>query len=610
MTVSPGLERRLATFLPPLLVGLFALPFILYQNSWWEWTTAFWLLERQADHVSAHGVPTFFLHTESGLFDGFYVFYAGFTFSALAYPAALVGAWPVFAATCVATLMAGYLGVWWTARNLGLSHRLAILPALAFAATPYMLSDLYGRGSWAELVGANTAAVLLGAFTALLCNPKPRHGGALAGLVASGAMLAGTHNLSLLMSALTLPFILGALLPLASRTVGVRAIARRLAVGVGAIALGVGLTGAWLIPNLWLGPGTFIASSSSNASMIANGTFLVTLSNVLSPLPRVPPGFDGSIYAQVSVLALAWAVAALTTALWSRRRRLDRVALTSVALLAIGAALLVIIVRPLWWLSFPRLLQTVQNPVRLLPYLAIVISLAIAVALTAMPRGRARQLLVIGLVAAVGIQTAVGVFIAVDTKASATLPGAPLLQHKDVVAATEPPAFSMATIAAHYQFRVLNHPLGPQPRRVANARIHDIVTSDRATVSGTGRVGERLKLPVVRSPLVHVDGDARVTGRNEYGNMIVTITHTDAGGRWSATVRPACSRLCLDAVTGDAPWQLLMGRLLTLVSLVVLGVVIAAGIRRRRAASRRPPPVSASDLPSQDVPQLAPTPAS
>src|SRR4051794_33217615 len=106
MTISHAAQRRLATWVPPLVVGLVALPFVLRQNAYWEWTTAYWLLERQAAHVSAHGAPTLYLHTNAGSFYAFYAFYAGFTLSILAYPAALVGAWPVFAATCVAAPIA------------------------------------------------------------------------------------------------------------------------------------------------------------------------------------------------------------------------------------------------------------------------------------------------------------------------------------------------------------------------------------------------------------------------------------------------------------------------------------------------------------------------
>lgn len=600
MPPSPGTERRIATFVPPLLVGLLAVPFILHQNAWWEWTTAFWLLERQTDFVAAHGIPTMFLHTDSGAFDAFYVFYAGFTFSVLAYPAAVVGAWPVFAASCAAAMVAGYVGIWWTARNLGLSHRLAILPGLAFATTPYLLTELYGRGSWAELVGANAAAVVLGGLTSLVWRAGGNRGRALAALTGGGAVLAGTHNLSLLMATLVLPIVVAALMPLAPRPAGLRGGARALGTGLGAIAAGVGLTGAWLLPNLWLGPDTYVASAKLSATTLHGGGALVRLSNVLSPWPRVPAGFAGSIYAQISVLALAWALAALLTIAWARRRAPDRVVAAATALIATGGVLLALVVHPSWWLSFPRLLQAVQSPVRLLPYVAMVIALAIAVALTALPSGRARRVLMAVLVAAIGVQGAIGIFIAVDTKAAATLATAPLLQHGEVRADAEPPAFSAPHIAAQFQFRVLEHPRGPQPREGVGLRLGAIATSTDATMAGTGRVGERLVTSVVRSPLVRLEGDLRDAGRTKLGNMVVAITRTDLAGRWSATVGPACGSTCVEALSGDAPWPLLAGRLLTLLSTLMVIAVAGRGVLRRR----RVPSVAADGAAAPEDPPL------
>ncbi|MCW2993144.1 MAG: hypothetical protein JWQ18_639, partial [Conexibacter sp.] len=168
MALSPVAERRLLTYLPPLLVAALLIPFALRQNAWYEWENAYWYLQRQAEHVSAHGTPTFFLHTKDGSFYPFFLFYGGFTLSLLAYPAALLGAWPVFLASMVAAVVGGYLGVWWTARLLGLSHRLALLPALLYVTTPYVLSDAYGRGAWAELVGVNAVPVMLAGWVAIL----------------------------------------------------------------------------------------------------------------------------------------------------------------------------------------------------------------------------------------------------------------------------------------------------------------------------------------------------------------------------------------------------------------------------------------------------------
>jgi hypothetical protein len=152
-------------------VALLTLPFILRQNSWWEWVNVYWLLERQTEFVSAHGTPTYFLHMDPIGFNPYYVYYAGPLLSSLAYPAALLGTWPVFVAATVVAIVAGYFGIWWAARNLGLSRRLAVLPALAFSTTPYILSNLYGRGAWSEFIAVNTVAVLLGALTALLWHP-------------------------------------------------------------------------------------------------------------------------------------------------------------------------------------------------------------------------------------------------------------------------------------------------------------------------------------------------------------------------------------------------------------------------------------------------------
>ena len=137
-------------------------------------------------------------------------------------------------------MVGGYLGIWWTARNLGLSRQLAILPGLTFATTPYVLSEMYGRGAWAELVAVNAAAVVFGAVTALLWRPEPARsrGPALAALVAASALVAGTHNITLMLSVALLPLMLLALLPLRGRSR--TPIVPELGWAVAAVALGVG----------------------------------------------------------------------------------------------------------------------------------------------------------------------------------------------------------------------------------------------------------------------------------------------------------------------------------------------------------------------------------
>ncbi|HMJ33258.1 MAG TPA: hypothetical protein VK501_05015 [Baekduia sp.] len=588
MVLTSDVRRRVATVVPPLLVGLLALPFVLHQNSWWEWSTPLWLLQRQTAYVSAHGTPTSFLHIAAGAFYPFYVFYGGFTLSVLAYPSAVLGAWTVFAAVSVGALVSGYLGIWWAARNLGLSPGTAVLPALTFVTTPYVLSDLYGRGAWAEFVGVNAVAVMVGGLTSLMLHPERRPTRACAALVGSAALVAGTHNITMLLSTLALPLIVAALLPLALHANGASDIARQLGRGILAIMLGVGLTGAWLVSDLWLGPQTDIADPTISASELSNTLPLLRVANVLSPWPSIPAEFrlpmKPMVFVQPPVLAMAFASTALVAVAWRRRRGADGVAASAAVLAALGTLLLLVIVEPGWWASFPEFIRVVQHPMRVVPYLAIVVALASAMAFAAMPSGRGRRIMTGGLVIVAAAHCAMAAFIVIDSKAGPSYP--PPQGHASVRAEVEPPTFAYPLLPA-VQFRVSDRPIGMGATRSAYTGIWNAETSEGATLKGTGRVGEHRRTAVVWSPLVRVDGDARITGRRADGSAVVTITHTDGAGRWSATARSRCA-LCLGALSGRDPWQLLAGRLMTLLSGIVLAgaVVVALHRRRRRRANR------------------------
>ena len=570
--------RRLATYGPPLLVGLFALPFILRQNSWWEWGNAYWLLQRQTEYVSAHGTPTLFLHNLSGAYNPFYVFYSGFTFSLLAYPAALFGTWPVFVASIVGAMTGGYLGIWWTARNLGLSPQLAILPGLTFATTPYVLSEIYGRGAWAELVAVNAAAIALGAATSLLWRPRPARsrGPALAALTAASALVAGTHNITFMISALLLPLIVLALLPLRSRALG--PVLPELARAAVAVALGVGLVAAWLLPNLWFGPSTMIADPASFAIRpFTYNTGLERFTNLFAPLPKVPAGYQRWVYAQGPTLVTAWSVVAFGTLFLLGRRGLGRTLATMAGLSALALTLAVLVVERAWWKSFPAVLQTVQFSYRLIPYLAIIVALAASVGLAKLA-GRPGRWMAGALVAIIVLQVAAGVRIVVRSEASVALPSA-VMRHGDLSADMEPASFALEQSPVQWQFRVINQPTGV-PASQPPATLYDLnlITSDTGNLRGAGTVGDHMQVPVVWSRFVQASGDARISGRDLRGESTIELTRTDADGSWRAYVGPA------------HPWQLTAGRLISLLSAIVILAAAPIGWwrRRRLAASRRP----------------------
>jgi hypothetical protein len=589
LRLSPATERRLTTWVPPLLVALLTLPFILRQNSWWEWINVYWLLERQTEFVSAHGTPTLFLHMGPAGFNPYYVYYAGPLLSALAYPAALVGTWPVFVSATVAAIVAGYSGIWWAARNLGLSRRLAILPALAFSTTPYILSNLYGRGAWSEFIAVNAAAVLLGALTALLWHPRSR--GAFAATVAATAVIAGTHNLTLMLSAVVLPLLLLALMPLRPASAG--PLSRAIGRGVGATALGVGLTAAWLLPNLAYGRQTMVAQPSVNDPLIRETHGLTAPGNVLSPWPVRPMDYEGRwVYAQPPVATLAWAVVVLLLLIWLGRRRPDRSVASAAALLILGLTLSLFALNARWWLHLPDIVHAVQFPMRITSYLAFVVVMGAVVGLLRVPSRWAA-----GILASLVALQAAGAVAVVTGSQDAGKFGVPAPRASEVKADEEPIGLSDPRFGSQTQFRVTSRPTPDRPLAAEAAlTFDDQLTSKAGVLNGVAPVGAYVLTPVTWSPFISVTGAARLAGRHDNGLAIVQVTGTDAAGRWDATVRTA------------RPWPMKLGFAISLLSAALLAAFAARAVVRRRRGPGAPAPVASE--PSSVIiqtPDRAPT---
>lgn len=583
MRLSARAERRLLTFGPPLLVACLALPFILTQNAWWEWANPYWLLQRQAEHVSGTGLPTLFLHLDTAAYNPFYVYYAGALTSVLAYPAVVLGAWPVFVAATLAAIVAGYLGVWWTARSVGLSHRLAVLPALSFSVAPYVLTNLYGRGAWSEFVGVNVAALLLGALTAVLFRPRERSdAGPLAAVVAATAVVAGTHNLTLMACALVLPPALLALSPL--RGADVRPLRVVLARAAGACALGLGLVAAWLLPNLWYGRDTVIAQGSTSDGILPESFHGATdLDQLLSPWPRTPEQFGHSVFPQAPALALAWLVVVAVLLVWRRPRRGPALASVLVPV-ALCAALLVLVANPTWWLHAPEQLRAIQYPFRLMSYVALLVAVG---AVTGLRLAGGRRVLVGALGVAVAVQVAGAVWLVLGSDADGRDGPTSSPRHGDVHAYAEPPAFASATNLVQVQFRVFKATVSGTATNEATTELGDPLTADDATLVGAGAPGDLVVVPVVWSPYVKIGGGgATLAGRSDDGLVVVRVAASGPDGRWSATVSPA------------VPWPLALGRafsalsVLIVAALAVVSVVRRSRRRRRRGRGETPAPTS------------------
>jgi hypothetical protein len=387
------------------------------------------------------------------------------------------------------------------------------------------------------------------------------------------AAIAGTHNLTLLFSALLAPILGLALLPVLS---GSRAqLLRRYALVIAGAVIGVALCGAFLAPDVWLSGRTFISHLAAPFFRAVPGFDRPSI--IFDPLPGQPPEGSGtSTHTQTLVAALLWVVGAAAVA--ASRRWLDRRSQLALTVLGLaGIAITLLIGHPAWWLRFPSALMAIQFPFRLVTYLALLTVLAIVV-LLAIPALRKSRLTIAILLLASAWQVGLALDLAITAKPwpRAGPHPTPASIHPWV----QPTAFATGQALG---FRsVTAHPLRPA-RAQASVSPLGYDSPPQVRLSGSEPAGTLVATTVIASPLIRVSGDASVAGSNGGGEVVLRVNRSP----WKVTVRSVCST-CLRALTGDAPLALLIGRVSSAVGLLaLLGLIVAAilGNRRRLRAS-------------------------
>src|SRR5439155_2257355 len=91
-------------------------------------------------------------------------------------------------------------GMTWLSRQVGLRGWRAQLPGVAFVSGTYYLTNLYGRGDFAEFFATSTLPLVIASTCALLTAPRVRLRDALPFVVAL-LLLTGSHNITLLWGA-------------------------------------------------------------------------------------------------------------------------------------------------------------------------------------------------------------------------------------------------------------------------------------------------------------------------------------------------------------------------------------------------------------------------
>lgn len=560
-------------WLPHVLVACIAVPFIVRQNSWSEWANTLWLLDLQTAHVSAHGLPSYFTDAAGSYFYPQMLFYAGPTLATLAYPSVVVGTWPVFAATTAFSFGAASFGVSWTARNLGVPQRLAVVPGVLFATTPYMVSNLYGRGDWAELLAVGCLAVALGAGTSLLCGRARSEPAVMGVLALAVAGVAGTHNLTLFFGALFAPLVAISLTPLfrSSR----RLILRRYVLVGGAALVGLAVCGAFLVPNVWLASRTIIGRASGQWDFLTKANGFDRFGIIFDPLLGQPTAGAGTyVHTQTLVLPLIWCLTIGSRA--AARRWLENRTALALGLLGAGAtAVTFLIVHPSWWRSFPPWLRTIQFPFRLVTFLALLTVIMVAVLLAA-PKVRQSRLAIGILLAATAWQIGLAGYLALNAQPS----GSPTAVNPGSIRANAVPVTYAFGQRVGYRLATRN-PIQPPSEQARIAPVSDD-TPPVIRLSGSQPAGTLVATQVVESPLIRFGGDATVIGATALGFSVLRVDKTP----WQVTVRSACN-VCIGALGGHEPLALFAGRVSSLAGvLALLGLLAAAFWARRRRSAR------------------------
>src|SRR5438132_9736632 len=243
-----------------LVVLLIASPLLFTSDGFIaDFTNAIWLAGYQQHVIAAHLHPTLFLQTQRlGVFYPLFAFYGGTLFALSGALAVALGGSTIvaFEIVTVAAIAAAYGGLFWLARQLGVKRAVAHAPAIVFVTSAYYVTNLYGRGAWEEFIAVSALALVLAASLRLVRGRLSFW--PVACLVAASAVFAGSHNITLLWGTTLALLALACYWLLSGRS---RELPwRRMLAVAGLIALGVGLNGWFLLPDLSYAHDTIVSA--------------------------------------------------------------------------------------------------------------------------------------------------------------------------------------------------------------------------------------------------------------------------------------------------------------------------------------------------------------
>jgi hypothetical protein len=316
-----------------------------------------WFIAHQADALRQSYLPSHYIHSGAGLFNGVFTFYGGTLLTFAGAISLIVGsAMAAQAIVYILAMAAAYGGWFWLARMAGLRFWPAHAPALLFVTAPYVVSNVNGRQDLAESVATAVIPLLLASAISVLRADRLR-AGPFAALAISTIFIGGSHNLTLLWAITILglaAMILLAGVPQARRLVTRRGLLRVLAVMAPAMAIN-----AWyLLPDLAYHADTIIAQRIDEWRALVRTPSPAIDAKHLFSLGRPSTAASWGLVATLPVLAIAWVVIAAVAV---RKRWRDAWARTLMilSLLSVGVTIV---------MTHPRLISALPDPWQMIQF--------------------------------------------------------------------------------------------------------------------------------------------------------------------------------------------------------------------------------------------------
>jgi hypothetical protein len=374
--------QRTAIWIPATIIGLVVLPMAVTHRSFGhDWTLHLWAVRQQQWNIEAMGHPGLFVSAKPlGAFYPVFSFVGSGIYSVGGYLAFVFGPIVAYKLLFLAGLCLAYGGLTWLSVQFGLRGWRSQVPGAVLVTGAYFITDMVGRGDFAEFIAVASIPFLVAATLAVVTSPKVSLRHRLA-VVAAVFVLSGSHNITLLWGS-TFVVLVGLVAVFAWAPRWPRQLPwSRLGQLVGLAVIGAGLNAWYLFPDLAYGLDTVVGSVTR---ISRPGTIFVHPALLLNPFrpsdrsPSFVPAVARDIRLSFPCLFFTWAVVVVMVLWrgsdWAARR-------VFLGVLGLVGAFVVLVVAERPWNRLPHIFWSVQFTWRLDAYVLLATALLVMIAL-------------------------------------------------------------------------------------------------------------------------------------------------------------------------------------------------------------------------------------